>query len=168
MKLYNIIKEERPKFVPRDLEDREQKFVDALIKSLNVKVYKGNLTLDLSKIPKGTSFNVQQIKGNVYISNDNKQSVWKDLSFFKNLKSVDGYFSCSWNNLTSLQGCPKIVNKWFNYSWNNLTSLYGCPTRVGNSFNCSNQNNGHKFTEQDVENNVMLKKIQKFKKGNKL
>jgi len=50
---------------------------------------------------------------------------------------VNGYFSCSWNVLTSLEGCPNITNSNFSCSYNNLTSLDGSPNKVGWNFDCS-------------------------------
>ncbi len=38
---------------------------------------------------------------------------------------VSGYFSCSLNKLTSLEGCPSYVGGDFYCSWNELTSLDG-------------------------------------------
>ena len=51
---------------------------------------------------------------------------------------VTGYFSCSVNRLTSLDGCPIQVGGSFYCDWNNLTSLEGCPIRVGSYFACDN------------------------------
>ena len=51
-------------------------------------------------------------------------------------KIVDGYFDISNNNLTSLEGCPKVVTKDFNCSKNKLNSLFDCPTDVG-ELDCS-------------------------------
>jgi hypothetical protein len=42
-----------------------------------------------------------------------------------------GGFSCNLNNLTSLRGCPRIVNGLFDCSRNKLTSLRGCPHIMG-------------------------------------
>jgi len=50
---------------------------------------------------------------------------------------VTGYFDCSDNRLTSLEGAPIRVGGDFNCSFNNLTSLEGAPTRVGGGFRCS-------------------------------
>jgi len=55
-------------------------------------------------------------------------------------REVTGDFSCYKNNLTSLDGCPKIVGGYFNCSNNKLTSLKGCPDRVGRDFICSYNN----------------------------
>ncbi len=52
-------------------------------------------------------------------------------------KDVSGSFSCSYNQLTSLEGCPKTVGGDFNCSFNKLTSLNGCPERIDGDFNCS-------------------------------
>ena len=67
-----------------------------------------------------------------------------DLSF-KDLKDVpikfnkiEGDFNCSDNNLTSLEGCPTVINGGFHCGFNNLTSLKGCPTVINGGFHCSN------------------------------
>ncbi len=51
---------------------------------------------------------------------------------------VDGIFSCSHNQLTSLKGCPQYVGNGFSCNYNQLTSLKGCPQYVGNIFFCDN------------------------------
>ena len=51
-------------------------------------------------------------------------------------KMVDGYFDISNNNLTTLEGCPRIVTKDFNCSKNKLNSLFDGPTEAG-EFDCS-------------------------------
>jgi hypothetical protein len=55
-------------------------------------------------------------------------------------RNVSGYFDCSYNNLTSLEGTPKWVGGNFDCSHNNLTSLEGCPEWVGSYFLCNNNN----------------------------
>ena len=50
---------------------------------------------------------------------------------------VSGYFDCSDNNLTTLEGGPRQVGGYFNCSENQLTTLEGGPREVGGSFNCS-------------------------------
>ena len=55
-------------------------------------------------------------------------------------KEVGGDFYCHYNNLTSLEDCPKEVGEGFYCSYNNLTSLEGCPKEVGEDFNCSYNN----------------------------
>ena len=48
-----------------------------------------------------------------------------------------GYFGCSLNQLTSLDGVPSRVTGNFNCSYNKLTSLEGAPSHVVGDFNCS-------------------------------
>ena len=51
--------------------------------------------------------------------------------------TVNGYFDCSGNNLTSLENSPKIVNGTFNCKENLLTTLKGAPSIVKDSFLCT-------------------------------
>ncbi len=55
-----------------------------------------------------------------------------------NFTEVGGIFVCFHNQLTSLEGAPKIVGKNFNCSHNQLTSLEGAPKEVGGNFVCNN------------------------------
>jgi len=50
---------------------------------------------------------------------------------------VTGYFSCSVNKLTSLEGCPIWVGGSFHCYANKLVNLIGCPSYVGAMFNCN-------------------------------
>jgi hypothetical protein len=51
---------------------------------------------------------------------------------------VSGYFYCSINNLTTLEGCPNYVGSTFSCNRNKLKTLEGCPKYVGgNRFNCA-------------------------------
>jgi len=52
-------------------------------------------------------------------------------------KEVKGHFDCSYNQLTSLKGCPIDVRGSFYCDNNELISLYDAPKRVGKDFNCS-------------------------------
>ena len=49
---------------------------------------------------------------------------------------VSGFFNCSLNQLTTLEGCPKSVGRYFVCSYNNLTTLLGSPESVGGHFYC--------------------------------
>jgi hypothetical protein len=55
-------------------------------------------------------------------------------------RNVSGYFDCSFNDLTSLKGCPESVGGSFFCYNNNLTSLEGSPKSVGRDFDCSYNN----------------------------
>lgn len=51
---------------------------------------------------------------------------------------VKNDFICSYNQLTSLKGSPRIVRGTFKCVGNRLTSLEGAPEIVGETFDCSN------------------------------
>lgn len=52
-------------------------------------------------------------------------------------RNVSGDFSCSGNELTTLEGCPQTVGGGFYCHSNKLTTLEGCPQSVGDNFDCS-------------------------------
>lgn len=66
-----------------------------------------------------------------FISSD----IWINIPIRFN--KVSGYFDCSYNELTSLEGCPKYVGGNFNCTGNELISLKRCPKFVGRNFYCS-------------------------------
>ena len=80
------------------------------------------------------------ISGNLHVNvNENvdlKNKIEEDFLPVK-FEKINGYFDISDNNLISLEGCPKEVQKDFDCSNNNLTSLFGAPQSVGD-FDCSN------------------------------
>jgi len=53
-----------------------------------------------------------------------------------NFTTVGGSFYCAYNELTSLEGCPKEVGGHFYCVYNKLTSLEGAPEKVGGDFYC--------------------------------
>ena len=61
------------------------------------------------------------------------------LSDFKGVRfgSVEDYFDCRDNQLTSLEGAPRRVGVNFYCQGNQLTSLEGAPEMVGGDFFCS-------------------------------
>lgn len=61
---------------------------------------------------------------------------------------VGGSFSCSNNELTTLEGAPREVGGNFYCHHNKLTSLKGAPKKVDGFFNCCF--NKTRFTEEDV------------------
>ena len=56
-------------------------------------------------------------------------------------KPWNGYFDCSHNELTSLEGAPSRINGDFYCSDNFITSLEGAPSEVDGSFFCSRNKN---------------------------
>ncbi len=74
-----------------------------------------------------------------------------ELPDFSKIK-VGGYFDCSWNQLTTLEGAPEKVGRDFDCSGNQLTDLKGAPSEVGESFYCShNQLTDLKGAPSEVE-----------------
>ncbi len=53
---------------------------------------------------------------------------------------VDSDFNCSYNKLTTLEGCPKVVNGDFYCNNNLLTSLEHAPLVVNGDFDCYENN----------------------------
>jgi len=70
------------------------------------------------------------VDGDVDLSNKNLTKL--PIKF----RNVRGYFYCSTNQLTSLEGCPQSVGGAFSCHSNKLTSLEGCPKSVGGNFYC--------------------------------
>jgi hypothetical protein len=70
----------------------------------------------------------------------NFHSYWRNLEDFKGVRfgRVSGDFSCSNNNLTTLEGAPETVGGSFWCNRNNLTSLEGAPEIIGWNFSCYN------------------------------
>ena len=107
-------------FVPRRIEGRIERMIMLYIRNGS----KGDLVL--SKLPMRLT---------------KLPPILKDIT-------VNGWFNCSLNSLTSLENCPKIVNGNFYCSWNKLTSLEGAPQKVDRHFIC--HSNDVKFTEEQV------------------
>ena len=95
----------------------EQEIHD-ICKKYNIRNYKIN--------PDGSI----DVEDSVYLFNMNLDKL--PLKFNK----VGGYFGCSNNNLTSLEGCPKEVGDTFYCSSNKLTSLQYSPEIVNGRFYC--------------------------------
>jgi hypothetical protein len=49
---------------------------------------------------------------------------------------VSGYFYCSWEDLTTLEGSPKHVGGWFDCSDNKLKTLKHSPSIISGLFYC--------------------------------
>jgi len=144
--LKSIIKEvlkEETIFVPRNIEGRKEKVKQTLLKQLDQKIINGFIKIDGEYIPDNFIAKVEKINGSARIQN------CKNLKFLKNLKEVTDDFYCSWNRLTSLEGCPEIIGNNFSCDFNQLTSLKNGPKIVKGFFYC--QNNKEQFSKEDVE-----------------
>ena len=107
-------------FVPRITEDRVERMIKDYIRNGSQgDLILSELPMKLTKLP----------------------PILKDIT-------VNGWFNCSLNSLTSLENCPKIVTGNFYCSWNKLTTLKGAPQKVDRNFIC--HSNVVKFTEEQV------------------
>ena len=70
---------------------------------------------------------------------------------------VDGNFHCSYNKLTSLEGCPEFVSGYFACSNNKLVSIEYCPEEVGGDFFC--YQNNVRFTEKEIKKACKVKRM---------
>lgn len=95
--------------------------------------------------------NKQEIKNWLSYYNITKYTINDDLTVDVNFKvnlsggitslpfqfgAVNGDFSCSYNYLTSLKNCPRVVTGNFFCHSNKLTSLEHCPKIVNGTFWC--------------------------------
>lgn len=64
----------------------------------------------------------------VYDNVDISQKVLKEIPI--NFNYVSGSFNCSYNFLTTLKGCPKIIGGDFNCGRNDLTNLEHAPSII--------------------------------------
>jgi hypothetical protein len=70
------------------------------------------------------------VNGNVNLFNKDLKSI--PVKFNK----VRGYFNCSINRLTTLEGAPNEIESYFWCDDNQLTTLEGAPNEVKNNFWC--------------------------------
>src|SRR5271157_4661349 len=91
---------------------------------------------------------------NIHIINNPEFTEFPDYIQFKN---SFGSFSIYNNNLTTLRGCPEIVDGSFYCDKNNLSSLKYCPKVVRNMFECGD--NKTKFTKNYVLSLCNVKRI---------
>ena len=106
---------------PEEAEDRQKKYPEMCLKEELDNAKK-------TKLPDGT-WHVHEnlVIGGLALSN------LKTL----NVSNIDGYFGCTLNKLTSLEGGPKDVRGSFTCSYNRLTDLKGAPVKVRDTFICS-------------------------------
>ena len=83
---------------------------------------------DYELIPDDKYGYVVNVNQNINL-NGNKLKII-DVKFNK----VYGWFNCSYNKLTSLKGCPEMVDGHFWCNNNELKSLKGCPKIIKKKF----------------------------------
>jgi len=134
IKLKDILLENSPPnlLIPRRIEGRVEKYVQALIQKYIKDGSTGGLDLSklkLTKLP-------DKLK-NVSVGRNFDCSLNNLTSLVGAPRSVGGYFDCHSNDLTSLDGAPRSVTGGFECNNNDLTSLVGAPSSVGGYFDCS-------------------------------
>ena len=87
--------------------------------------------LDKTKISKNSDGSID------YNGNVNLSGVILQQGFIIKFRNVNGYFNCSFNYLTSLEGAPENVKGDFYCQHNKLTSLKGGPEYVSGDFMCN-------------------------------
>jgi hypothetical protein len=95
--------------------------------------YLDGLTTGPWKLNRATG--LVDIKGSFYYVGNTEGS-------FDGIKfgTVTGSFTCDNNDLKTLEGAPRVVERGFGCSTNRLKSLKGGPERVGEDFYCNNNN----------------------------
>ena len=108
----------------KGFEAQRRKMIEDWLKKYNIEKYTINddFTID--------------VDGFVLLDKENL----KELPEYIQFGVVKGSFYCSMNNLTSLRGCPREVEKSFYCTHNKLTSLIGAPEKVGEYFDCTANN----------------------------
>jgi hypothetical protein len=87
------------------------------------------------------------VDGNVDLYN--KGFVELPLRFNK----VTGCFDCGYNNLTTLEGCPRWIGGFFYCSRNELTSLEFSPDYVGDYFECTGNDLTNNYCDTEIGGN---------------
>ena len=68
--------------------------------------------------------------GSIDVNGDVELGVYKLDKIPLKFNNVSGYFNISYNNITSLEGCPKYIGETFYCSYNKLTSLEYFPNKI--------------------------------------
>jgi hypothetical protein len=66
---------------------------------------------------------------------------------------VTGCFDCGYNNLTTLEGCPRWIGGFFYCSRNELTSLEFSPDYVGDYFECTGNDLTNNYCDTEIGGN---------------
>ena len=121
---------------PYNLANRQQELKEQMYKTLGQQILNGDLKVEPWMIDLDPSrIKVRKIDG--YL-NCRHLSLTSLPTWFQSIEEVTGWFDCSYNQLTSLEGSPQTVEGSFWCDNNRLTSLKGSPQTVGGSFLCRN------------------------------
>lgn len=134
---------------------------------------KGNKVLDISKEAKAIGYKNSKQNLSVKKIEKNKKKDVKNLFLaHANLDKIPDYaskdclnFNVSFNNIKTLENCPRFVYGNFNVSNNNLTSLKGFPEKVGKDIHLNN----NKLTSlEDIPISILSNQRNFYCSNNKL
>lgn len=125
---------------PEELKERQAEYSKIKVKKVFEKLSNQHT---LSKNPDGT----YDVDSNIDLYNMDLTSLL-DLPY--KLNKVNGFFDCSFNKLTNLVGSPRIVEDAFSCTKNNLDSLEGLPVEIKGDLWIRNMDNFFKFKEADI------------------
>ncbi len=113
-----------------ELTKEQEKFLDEVCTH-----HSGNVSWNLNR------YGNVDVKGNVSMRHNNLSEI--PVPFGR----VEGYFDCSYNQLTTLKNLPKYIGGSFNCSYNQLTTLKTPYLRFGTSHRYSSFfiSNGYEF-----------------------
>ena len=105
----------------KGFEAQRREMIESWLKEYNIKGYTINddYTID--------------VNGNVFLGRED----FKEFPEYIQFGMIRGGFYCSLNHLSSLRGCPRIVEGDFNCTYNELTSLEDAPIIVRGDFVCN-------------------------------
>jgi hypothetical protein len=159
-KMYEMILEDIVQSVtPEEKIERQKKYQDIMLKQIFDQL------IEEGKMVKNADGSYD-IDGNLDLSSLVLTNL-KDIQY--RINKVNGWFNCSYNKLTNLVGCPKIILREFLCNDNLLTSLRGCPNKINYYFSCFDNlltsvegmpksidgnliiyRNKHKFTKKEI------------------
>jgi len=149
-----LFKEKEDILVPRNLDTRDKKYKQKILKLLQQKVYDGNL--DLSDLPFELKDlgNLEKVNGYLNLYNTSIKSLG-------NLKHVGGSLDLENSSITSL-GNLKYVNGYLNLYNTSITSL-GNLEYIGDYLNLHNSPIKDLGNLKEVNGNILIKKEQEGK-----
>jgi len=146
-------------FKPYNLAGRQQELREQTIKMLGQPVLNGDLKVEPWMLDLDPSrVKVKKIDGDLNCRHLGLTSL---PTWFQSIEEVTGWFDCSDNQLTSLEGSPQTVGGSFWCDNNRLTSLEGGPQIVGGWFYY--YSNAKQFSETDIPSTTKIGGKIKFK-----
>ena len=127
----------------KGFEAQRREMIEKWLKENDIEGYtiKDDFTIDVDKYVDISNKNLKELPNYIQfgVIKGSFSCVFNNLSSLRGCpRKVNGFFNCSFNKLTSLERAPREVDGGFYCFRNNLTSLEGAPEKVGGDFDCSN------------------------------